>query len=246
MPWSTWCWSICTGRVTKARRPTAAPQVCRKSWRGCARNTNGRYCKGPVKKRPLARRWRRFWSVIWGQQRPHPPDQSPTAPVSEAGNSPVLGRILGLRTCRDFTGVNTHGFGHAFARNQLDDPHVRNKRFGQLSKGWQLRHKWWAALRKPLLLLLLDEPFDGLDEHVKPTVFRLLRETVHREKVAVLLVTHHRSEGLEADARHVFELSGGALRLKATGTLQAAIKVDGVNRFAPGRTLSNKELLEMV
>jgi ABC-type Mn2+/Zn2+ transport system ATPase subunit len=129
---------------------------------------------------------------------------------------------------------------------QLDAPEARDKQFGQLSKGWQLRHQLWAALGKPVRLLLLDEPFDGLDEHIKPAAFHLLQETVQRWKSAVLLVTHHFTEVAQTGACRVFDLAGRTLRPRAAGHLQAAVRVDGSDLNDPRVPVTGIELLGLV
>lgn len=84
-----------------------------------------------------------------------------------------------------------------------------------------------GGMGKPVRLLLLDEPFDGLDKDIKPAVFDLLRETVRREKAAVLLATHHLPEVADAGAQQVFELTDRSLHPRATGFLRATVQVDG-------------------
>lgn len=128
---------------------------------------------------------------------------------------------------------------------QLDAPSVRGKKFGQLSKGWQLRFQLWAALAKPVTLLLLDEPFDGLFEDIKPTVFNLLREVVRRNEAAVLLVTHHPSEAFDAGAGRLFKIKDQRLCEVPAGEFQVSVMVDGKERVNSCRTISAKELYEI-
>lgn len=109
----------------------------------------------------------------------------------------------------------------------LDDPTIRHKTFGQLSKGWQLRHQLWAAFAKPVRLLLLDEPFDGLDQKIKPIAFKILERVVENHRPGVLLVSHHYSEIAESKATRVYELANKTLQLRAAGRLRASVVVNG-------------------
>ena len=104
MPWSTWCWSICTGTVMSPGRPTVRPRVCRKYWHAYAKTTNGKCCARPVKKPPTALPWSRFLSVTWAQQCPKPRDHVPTTAASEDEELPGEGNHIVLRTCRNSRG----------------------------------------------------------------------------------------------------------------------------------------------
>ena len=60
-------------------------------------------------------------------------------------------------------------------------------------------------------LMLLDEPFTGLDEATKELIYPHLRAAA--EKKPLVLVTHHREEA-EALGAEILELTGPPLRVK--------------------------------
>jgi ABC-type nitrate/sulfonate/bicarbonate transport system ATPase subunit len=150
---------------------------------------------------------------------------------------------LYLRTV--FAALSTVGADLAFARDvadalQLNGPETRGKRFGELSKGWQLRHQWFQAVAKPTDLLLMDEPFDGLDDTIKPVAFDLLRRAVNRYRPGILLVSHHYHE-IARVADRVFELADKTLRPRGTRPYDATVVADG--RRDDYRGLTGQELL---
>jgi len=143
------------------------------------------------------------------------------------------------------SGADVEWAGKVAMDLQLDATDVRGKRFGQLSKGWHLRFQWWAALAKPVSLLMLDEPFDGLSIKIKPTVFRLLREVIDRHGAAVFLVTHHLSEAFKSGAERFFVIEDQQLREVLPGEFRVSYLVDGEEQLNSRRTLSGKELFEL-
>lgn len=78
-----------------------------------------------------------------------------------------------------------------------------------LSGGMQRRVAMARALAAESDLLLLDEPFTGLDGATKELLYPLIREAA--EKKPVILVTHHRDEA-EALGAEILELTGPPLR----------------------------------
>ena len=78
-----------------------------------------------------------------------------------------------------------------------------------LSGGMQRRVAMARALAAESDLLLLDEPFTGLDGATKELLYPLIREAA--EKKPVILVTHHREEA-EALGAEILELTGPPLR----------------------------------
>ena len=81
-----------------------------------------------------------------------------------------------------------------------------------LSGGMQRRVAMARALAAESDLLLLDEPFTGLDEATKNLLYPLIREAA--EKKPVILVTHHREEA-EALGAEIMELTGPPLHRKS-------------------------------
>lgn len=103
-----------------------------------------------------------------------------------------------------------HGIGAA-----LELPPVYGKRVGNLSKGYRRRLLLGVALLAPQPLLLLDEPFDGLDLHQTRTVVALLRKLPGQGRT--LLLSIHQLVDAERVCDRFALLSAG--RLLATGSL---------------------------
>lgn len=156
---------------------------------------------------------------------------------------PLFRRVV--TAALDESGADLDWAGRVAEDMELDAPDIRSMKFGQLSKGWQLRFQWWAALAKPVELLLLDEPFDGLSKEIKPVVFDLLREVIRRQRAAVFLVTHHPWEAFKAGTERLFEITSHRLREVPPGEYRVSVVVDGEEQVHSGRTISGQELYEM-
>lgn len=82
-----------------------------------------------------------------------------------------------------------------------------------LSGGMRRRVAIARALAAESDVLLLDEPFQGLDEGVKELIYPLIRQASERKPV--VLVTHHPQEAQALGAR-TLEFTGPPLHRKAT------------------------------
>lgn len=80
-----------------------------------------------------------------------------------------------------------------------------------LSGGMQRRVAVARALAAKSDILLLDEPFNGVDEETKKLLYPLILEAA--EKKTVILVTHHRQEA-QALGAEILEFTGPPLKLK--------------------------------
>lgn len=80
-----------------------------------------------------------------------------------------------------------------------------------LSGGMQRRVAMARALAAKSDILLLDEPFNGVDEETKKLLYPLILEAA--ENKPVILVTHHRQEA-EALGAKILELTGPPLKIK--------------------------------
>ena len=118
----------------------------------------------------------------------------------------VLSRalLLGLRDAKDAT-------HRALATVELDN--VADRKLAGFSKGMKQRAKLAAALVHEPRLVLLDEPFNGLDPRQRVQMMRLLQARADAG-VAVLLSSHILEEIESVASRILVMLSG---RLAATG-----------------------------
>lgn len=80
------------------------------------------------------------------------------------------------------------------------------KPVSEFSGGMKRRAALLRALFSKGGVLILDEPFTGLDEESREAAFRLLRE--HRQGRTMLFTSHHREEGEELNATFL-SLQGG-------------------------------------
>ena len=106
-----------------------------------------------------------------------------------------------------------------------------SRRFGELSGGQQQRGILARALVADPRLLLLDEPFNGLDRENRQVLLRLVRE-LSGEGRTVLVSTHDLEIAQEA-CTHVLLLASGHApgepgHPAAFGTVAAALTLDAV------------------
>ncbi len=80
----------------------------------------------------------------------------------------------------------------------------------ELSGGMRRRIALARALAYDSRLLILDEPFNGIDEAAKTSLYPLIRQAAKNKPV--LLITHHAGE-IEALSDDVIELDGPPLRI---------------------------------
>ena len=94
--------------------------------------------------------------------------------------------------------------------NLLSLSHFLASDVSTLSGGQQQRVALGRALLTSPQLLLLDEPFSGLDNQSKAEILPFVREVVERTNIPVLLVTHDTRE-VEKLADHVVLMENGKL-----------------------------------
>jgi ABC-type multidrug transport system ATPase subunit len=120
------------------------------------------------------------------------------------------------QNCAFFAQLKGQSMGaveNALARVGLKS--VKNRKVGQISKGMLQRLGLAISLCGEPELLVLDEPFNGLDPVVLETVQNLLAE--ERERGTTILLSTHTLSAVEPLATHVAILLEG--RLAATGSL---------------------------
>jgi molybdate transport system ATP-binding protein len=83
------------------------------------------------------------------------------------------------------------------------------RRIRELSSGEMRRFQIALALSASPRLLILDEPYDGLDQEYRAELAQIINELMDRER-AVVLVTHRPSE-IPPNATHVIGVKAGAV-----------------------------------
>lgn len=127
-------------------------------------------------------------------------------PANMTAEAFVAGRaaLLGLSDIKGAT-------DKALATVELDT--VKGRRIGGFSKGMKQRAKLAAALVHEPRLVLLDEPFNGLDPRQRVGMMRLLE--ARAEQGTAVLLSSHILEEIEGIASRILVMLAG--RLAATG-----------------------------
>ncbi len=127
-------------------------------------------------------------------------------------------------------------------------PHTR--RIGALSRGQRMLVALWAALAARPALLLMDEPFTGIDVAVKDRLVEGLLEVMAEGGVSVLLCTHDLAEvemladwmGILRDGRVVHSAPLEQLRAQvAAETGQAAVTLKALYLALTGAAAVGRE-----
>ncbi|MEU1205307.1 ATP-binding cassette domain-containing protein [Nocardia sp. NPDC005825] len=110
--------------------------------------------------------------------------------------------------------ADTTAIHDALARVGLS-PELSDRRPTQLSGGQQRRVALARALLRDTMIVVIDEPFAGLDAHARRTVAGLLREIAH-EGGKTVLVSGHDLLALESLADQTIHLGGARFTAPAT------------------------------
>ena len=135
----------------------------------------------------------------------------------------MMGRYRGLGLFRFPGRTDRAAVDAALERVGLADR--ANHHFGSLSGGQQQRGVLARALVAEPRLLLLDEPFNGLDQHNRQTVLHLLRE-LRAEGVGIVVSTHDFEIATEA-CSHVILLNRCQI---AAGDIATTLTSDSLDR----------------
>ncbi|MBX2952200.1 MAG: ATP-binding cassette domain-containing protein [Leadbetterella sp.] len=133
----------------------------------------------------------------------------------------------------------------------LDIESLYGKENQNLSTGERKRVMALLALSKPNRLLILDEPFDGLDKHYREVMFILLQRYLTPE-VSLLFIGHSRIE-IDLFTDKVFRIIKGKLVPEAQNKFSVtvssksqeplvSIKKSGVFQYELNRMLESKEV----
>lgn len=90
---------------------------------------------------------------------------------------------------------------------RLEIPHYRNKKAGELSKGNQQKIQLIVTLLHNPELIILDEPFSGLDPVNAELMASIITDEIKKGKTIVL--SSHRMDQVEAFCEHVCILKNG-------------------------------------
>jgi len=123
---------------------------------------------------------------------------------------------------------------------------------GQLSGGQRRRVALARALARRPALLLLDEPFSGLDEPGLAQLRPVLRGLLKEMSLPVILVTHDRVDAIRLGDRILvmdqgFPLQEGPLaEVCSRPALPAVARILGVETVLPGRVLEVRDGLALL
>lgn len=133
-----------------------------------------------------------------------------------------------------------HAIDHWLER--LAIPEYKFKTAGELSKGNQQKIQLIAALLHNPELLILDEPFSGLDPVNAGMLASIIEEQVQSGKTIIL--SSHRMEQVEAFCQHVCILKKGEAVVK--GHLSDIKKEYGFRNLTIEDTVENEKGLEAI
>ncbi|MEW4153486.1 ATP-binding cassette domain-containing protein [Bacillus thuringiensis] len=125
---------------------------------------------------------------------------------------------------------------------RLAIPEYKFKTAGELSKGNQQKIQLIAALLHNPELLILDEPFSGLDPVNAGMLASIIEEQVQSGKTIIL--SSHRMEQVEAFCQHVCILKKGEAVVK--GQLSDIKKEYGFRNLTVEDTVENEKGLEAI
>ena len=108
-----------------------------------------------------------------------------------------------------YSGWNEHRFVQLLDVFQIPV----HKKIHRLSKGMQRQVAFWLALSTMPEVLILDEPFDGLDPVMRQNVKQLLIQDVAERNMTIVISSHNLRE-IEDLADHVAILHQGKLLLE--------------------------------
>ena len=141
----------------------------------------------------------------------------------------AMGRYRSLRPLQPFGRTGRKAVQEALERVELD--HLAHRRFGELSGGQQQRGILARSLVANPRLLLLDEPFNGLDQRNRDMLLELVRDL--RAEGRTLIISTHDLEIARASCTHVLLLASGHApdepgHPASFGTLDDALTLEAV------------------
>lgn len=131
--------------------------------------------------------------------------------LDNTGFLPSLSAVDNLRTIADIRGIiGLEEIKHYIELVGLNP--ASKKKVGKFSVGMKQRLAFAQAIMESPKLLLLDEPFSGLDEDGVILVRKLIKDMNEKEGVTVL-ITSHIKEDIEALCSRTFRVASGKVSL---------------------------------
>ena len=131
--------------------------------------------------------------------------------LDNTGFLPSLSAVDNLRTIADIRGIiGLEEIKHYIKLVGLNP--ASKKKVGKFSVGMKQRLAFAQAIMESPKLLLLDEPFSGLDEDGVILVRKLIKDMNEKEGVTVL-ITSHIKEDIEALCSRTFRVASGKVSL---------------------------------
>ncbi|MFF2874706.1 ABC transporter ATP-binding protein [Gottfriedia sp. NPDC057991] len=124
--------------------------------------------------------------------------------------------------------------------DRLEIPYYRNKKAGELSKGNQQKIQLIVTLLHNPELIILDEPFSGLDPVNAELMASIITEQIQKGKTVIL--SSHRMDQVEAFCEHVCILKNG--NVVAEGSLSGLKEDYGYRNLILEDITSIKQILD--
>lgn len=109
----------------------------------------------------------------------------------------------------------------------LQIEHLLSKKTQNLSTGERKRVMIFTGLSKLNKLLILDEPFDGLDQNIKTSFFELLPSYL-QPKTSVLYIAHNRME-IDLFSDKVFKMENANLHSETQRRFRITTNIDNIS-----------------
>ena len=119
------------------------------------------------------------------------------------------------KVCKVFSPISClcKEFGHNYCQGPLGSipsNYSGNENFNKLSKGMKKQIMFILALSIKPEYLIMDEPFDGLDPHIRKVIWDILIKDVSERKMTIFISSHHLNE-LDSMCDHIALISKGKI-----------------------------------
>ncbi|MDO5457264.1 MAG: heme ABC exporter ATP-binding protein CcmA [Atopococcus tabaci] len=131
----------------------------------------------------------------------------------------------------------------------LDDVQMtgfENRHISELSGGQQQRIALARALAIDPQLLLLDEPFSGLDESLRKEMGQLIKKLHEEKELTIIMVTHDKREAIELSSRMALLYNNGIHQIGSAFEMIYQPESRYTSQFFGGENLISGELRNQV